>query len=272
MLKIGIFSKLSRISVRMLRYYDENGLLPPGEVDPATGYRYYRESQLLDAERILSLREMGFGVEAIGRILAAYRDPAALEQFLRIRGEELRAEVAEAQRRLTLLETTLQRVGKDGIIMNYNVVRKELPRRKVASVRARIPDYFHEGDLWHRMMAETASQSLQMADPCYSIAIFHDQEYREEDVDVEIQMAVKGEYTDTESVRFRTVEPQLVASATYQGSYQQIGGVNQALASWIAANSYEMDGPMFNIYHVGPAQTPDESQWITEVCIPIKAR
>lgn len=272
MLKIGIFSKLSRISVRMLRYYDENGLLTPGEVDPATGYRYYHERQLLDAERILALREMGFGVEAIGRILAAYRDPAALEQFLRIRREELRAEVTEAQRRLTLLETTLQRVGKDGIIMDYNVVCKELPQRKVASVRARIPDYFHEGDLWHRMMAETASQNLQMADPCYSIAIFHDQEYREEDVDVEIQMAVKGEYTDTKSVRFLTVGPQLVASATYQGSYQQIGGVNRALANWIAANGYELNGPMFNIYHVGPAQTPDESQWVTEVCMPVKAK
>ena len=36
MLKIGIFSKLSRISVRMLRYYDEAGLLAPGEVDPST--------------------------------------------------------------------------------------------------------------------------------------------------------------------------------------------------------------------------------------------
>ena len=34
MLKIGLFSKLSRISIRMLRYYDENGLLTPGEVDP----------------------------------------------------------------------------------------------------------------------------------------------------------------------------------------------------------------------------------------------
>ena len=34
MLKIGEFSKLSRISVRMLRHYDEIGLLTPGETDP----------------------------------------------------------------------------------------------------------------------------------------------------------------------------------------------------------------------------------------------
>lgn len=46
MLKIGEFSKLSRVSVRMLRHYDEIGLLPPASIDSATGYRYYSEDQL----------------------------------------------------------------------------------------------------------------------------------------------------------------------------------------------------------------------------------
>ncbi len=46
MLKIGEFSKLSRVSVRMLRHYDEIGLLKPAETDRFTDYRYYREDQL----------------------------------------------------------------------------------------------------------------------------------------------------------------------------------------------------------------------------------
>ena len=60
MLKIGDFSKLARISIRMLRYYDENGLLQPKTIDRFTGYRYYGEDQLPQAERIRALREMGF--------------------------------------------------------------------------------------------------------------------------------------------------------------------------------------------------------------------
>lgn len=272
MLKIGVFSKLSRISVRMLRYYDEAGLLTPGEVDPFTGYRYYHERQLMEAERIRALREMGFGVEAVREILAAYRDPETLELFLRVRREELRAEMARIQERLTLLETTLQRVRKDGIIMEYNVTLKEIPQRQVASLRGIIPGYDREGDLWQRMMAEAGPQNLQMADPCWSIAIFHDQEYREGDVEVEIQMAVKGEYRDTEHVRFFTAKPQQVASVVCQGAYQQIGDVNQSLVVWIADNGYEISGPMFNIYHVGPAQTQDPVQWVTEVCLPVKKK
>ena len=62
MLKIGDFSRLARISVRMLRHYDEIGLLAPSETDCFTGYRYYDESQLAIAYRITALRDMGFTV------------------------------------------------------------------------------------------------------------------------------------------------------------------------------------------------------------------
>lgn len=57
-----------------------------------------------------------------------------------------------------------------------------------------------------------------------------------------------------------------------QGPYQQVGDVNQSLVVWIADNGYEISGPMFNIYHVGPAQTQDPAQWVTEVCLPVKKR
>ena len=88
MLKIGEFSKLSRISVRMLRHYDEIGLLMPEEIDPFTGYRYYSEDQLLAAGRIAALRDMGFGLSAIGEILACGADREALEgHLLRHRAE-----------------------------------------------------------------------------------------------------------------------------------------------------------------------------------------
>ena len=58
MLKIGEFSKLSRVSVRMLRHYDEIGLLKPAEIDRFTDYRYYREDQLPIAGRIAALKDI----------------------------------------------------------------------------------------------------------------------------------------------------------------------------------------------------------------------
>ena len=47
MFKIGEFSKLTQVSIRMLRYYDEAGLLKPSSTDPWTGYRMYSAQQIL---------------------------------------------------------------------------------------------------------------------------------------------------------------------------------------------------------------------------------
>jgi len=91
MLKIGEFSKLSRVSVRMLRHYDEIGLLKPAEIDRFTDYRYYREDQLPIAGRIAALKDMGFSLADIVRILEVYDDREKLEPFFSAKREELEA-------------------------------------------------------------------------------------------------------------------------------------------------------------------------------------
>ena len=62
MLNIGEFARLGQVSPRMLRHYDEFGLLTPDRVDPASGYRLYRVQQLGRLHRIVALRDIGFGV------------------------------------------------------------------------------------------------------------------------------------------------------------------------------------------------------------------
>ena len=68
MLKIGDFSKLARVIVKALRYYNELGLLKPIKVDQFTGYRYYSASQLTHLYRIIALKDMGLSLEEISRL------------------------------------------------------------------------------------------------------------------------------------------------------------------------------------------------------------
>ena len=91
MLKIGEFSKLSRISIRMLRYYDEMGLLVPETIDPFTGYRYYSEAQLFTAGRINALKDMGFKLCGTAELLGCWEDREALERHLLAQQEAARA-------------------------------------------------------------------------------------------------------------------------------------------------------------------------------------
>lgn len=272
MLKIGDFSKLSRISIRMLRHYDEYGLLIPASIDSATGYRYYGEGQLPEAERIQALKCMGFGLAVIREILEKYEEPEEMERFLLVKKKELEAEALETQSRILLLENTLRWLRKDGKLMNYDVVLKTLPKRYVASLRRVIPAYDQEGLLWQQLNEEIAPRNVKPAAPCYGLAIFHDEGFKENDVDVEIQVSVTGTYQDTANVRFKEVVPIQIASATYQGSYEQITKVNRVVAAWINDNGYEFDGASFCIYHVSPAQAASPEELVTEVCYPVKKR
>lgn len=266
MLKIGDFSKLSRISIKMLRHYDELELLIPKEIDSATGYRYYGEEQLLVAGRILSLKNMGFGLSDIGTLIRRYHEPERLAEFLEMKRTEILAEEEEVKRRLLLLDTAIKRLREDKTAMYYNVCIKTFPEREVASVRQVIPAYDQEGMLWQLLMSETAPLKMQIADNASGISIFHDDGYKECDVDVEIQLPVKGNYSNTEHVVFK-VEPAMeIATATCQGSYDQLTEVNHAVANWIKDNGYEFGGKMFCIYHVGPKDTKKEEDYVTEVC------
>jgi DNA-binding transcriptional MerR regulator len=272
MLKIGDFSKLSRISIRMLRHYDEIGLLVPKSTDCFTSYRFYSEEQLPVAGRITALKNMGFSLATISEILKSYHNPQALSEFLTVKRAEVREEADEINQRLLLLEAAIMRLRKDDTAMKYNVILKTLPERYVASVRKKLPSYNQEGMLWNILMAETASMNLQQAENCFSLAMFHDEGYKEIDIDVEVQLSVKGLYQNTENVIFKTVPSVEIASATYKGSYEQITDVNQAVANWVNDNNYELNGPMFCIYHVSPAQTQDMEELVTEVCYPIKKK
>ena len=104
MLKIGDFSKLSRISIRMLRHYDEIGLLHPDCVDDFTGYRYYTESQLPLAGQIQTLKSLGFGLYAIKEILENYGDAHEMEQFLLVKRKELEEEAEHTQQKIQFFD------------------------------------------------------------------------------------------------------------------------------------------------------------------------
>jgi len=74
MFKIGEFSKLAQVSIRMLRYYDETGLLKPAETDYATNYRLYSTEQIPVLNKIIFLRDLGFNVSEISRVLNNWND------------------------------------------------------------------------------------------------------------------------------------------------------------------------------------------------------
>ena len=81
LLRIGTFSTLSRISVRMLRHYQEHGVIVPTWVDPLSGHRFYRPEQLATAQLAVQLRDAGFPVATIAQLLGS-TDPSRIDAAL----------------------------------------------------------------------------------------------------------------------------------------------------------------------------------------------
>lgn len=113
---------------------------------------------------------------------------------------------------------------------------------------------------------------IQDGDPVLCAAVFHDREYKESDVDVEIQRTVKGIYPDTEHVKFKTAPAVQVASAMLRGSYVGITEASEAVAAWVRENGYAFDGAAFWIYHVSPHDTRNPDEFLTEICYPVRRK
>jgi len=74
MFKIGEFSKMTQVSIRMLGYYDETGFLKPAEIDAFNNYRFYSVEQIPILNKIIFLRDLGFNVSEIGHALDHWND------------------------------------------------------------------------------------------------------------------------------------------------------------------------------------------------------
>ena len=112
MFKIGDFSKLSFITVKTLRYYDEIGLLKPVKVDRFTGYRYYSADQFPRLNYIVALKNLGLSLEEIGTLVNNDLTSNQMRDIFILKKAELQQRVSEEQRRLEQVEKLLGQIEK----------------------------------------------------------------------------------------------------------------------------------------------------------------
>jgi DNA-binding transcriptional MerR regulator len=101
---IGEASRLSGVSVRRLRFYCDEGLLPSaGRTE--SGYRVFTDSELVRLDLITCLRDAGLGLDAIREVLSR---ELSLKEALRLRLGALEAEIAAQRRVASALRAALR--------------------------------------------------------------------------------------------------------------------------------------------------------------------
>jgi len=125
----------------MLRHYDTIGLLTPATVDPATGYRSYRAEQLRRLNRVIALKDLGFTLEQVARILDDKVGIDELNGMLRLRRAQLEAQLNADAQRLTGVEARLRMIEREGRMNSDDVVLKQVPPARVAELAAVAASY-----------------------------------------------------------------------------------------------------------------------------------
>jgi len=262
MFKIGDFSRLTQVTVKALRHYDRLGLLAPESIDPETGYRYYSGAQVSRLNRIRALKDLGFSLEQIGQLLDADLSPAQLHGMLLVKRDEVRGAIAAEQARL---ERIAERLRELDVQPDYPVTIKDIPAQRVAAIRATLPQHRAIGVLFGELAAYRERHGIR-ADA--RLAIWHDTEYRDADVDAEAALISADPLPPDGRVRPRDLPavPEM-ACVTHRGPLATIGGAYIALLGWVEANDYQLVGPTRTFPHAFDGTAGDNA--VIEIQYPV---
>ena len=270
MIRIGDFSKLSRVSVKTLRYYDEMGLLKPTNVDAFTGYRLYEYSQLSVLHRIPALKELGFSLEEIGRFLDDGLSVEEMRGMLKLRQTEARQRLREEAERLERIESQLRLIEQEDKMSKYDVLIKSVEEIKIASVRDVVPTPPDQIGLWGELEDYLKLQHVRPQGACF--ALYHDEEFKETNWDLEVCEPIHAELAETDRIKVQTLPAvSTMASTIHNGPFLTIGEAYGAIGKWISENGYRIVGPCREIYlreaeHVGQ----NDPNTVTEIQFPVK--
>ena len=257
-------------NVKALRYYDEIGLLRPAQIDRFTGYRYYSMDQLPRLNRILALKDLGLSLEQSARLLDKELPPDQLRGMLKLKQAELQQQADEVEARLARIEARLRQIEQEGKMSTYDVVIKKVEPQLVAAVRGVVPTPPEQGSLWKELGTFFSQRKAATPGPCFTL--YHDVEYKERDLDLEVCEPLGAPVSGTERVRvYELPGAERMASTIHHGPFVTINEGYQAIMQWIEANGYRITGPCREVY-LQEAQNGSQTDpnTVTEIQFPVE--
>ena len=256
---------MNHVTVKTLRFYEEQGLLRPAYIQPENGYRYYSLSQMAVLHQITALKMAGFTLEDIALIQSGADEEAVLLG----KKSALLGKIADLTRQIALIDGYLS--GKT-IGLSSPVLIKTLPGAPVAAMRARIDSYDKLFDLMPGMGKLMEAVGCTCAVPEYCFTSYPEPGYREENILVELCEAVTEPREGLNGLYFRRVPEVQAACIFHRGSYRTFAESYETVLRYIEKNGYEIAGEIRESYIDGVWNKEDESEWLSELQIPVRKR
>ncbi len=274
MFRIGDFSRIARVSCRLLRYYDEIGLLKPGSTERDSGYRYYSASQLPRLNRILVLKELGLSLEEIARVLDSNLSAAELRGMLMMRKSDAQRALTEEMERLRHIESRIAQIDAEGELSVDDVIMRSEPAQRLLSVRRIVPSFVAARDLIREL-----SESLRALKAKGMLgrltALAHAQEFEIDRIDVEVGFVVAADLRD--ALRLASGEPlsvrelpavERMATCVRIGLPERAHLITGKIGVFLEANGYTLAGPSREVF-LQPPRPDRMEESVVEMQFPV---
>ena len=261
--KIGMFAAMNHVTVKTLRFYEEQSLLMPALIHPQTGYRYYTLSQMAVLHQITALKLAGFTLEEIARINSGADEEAVLLK----KKSELLAKISDLTKQIAVVDGYL---SKKKTRLSAPVLIKTIPETTVAFMRIRLESYDCLFDRMPAMGALMEKAGCTCALPEYCFTNYLEPGYKDGDILVEICESVVEAKEETGGLQFKTLPAIQAACVFHKGSYRTFSESYETVLRYIEENGYEIAGEIRESYIDGVWNKEDESQWLSEIQVPVR--
>ena len=263
--KIGMFAAMNHVTVKALRFYEEQGLLMPALIHPETGYRYYTLSQMAVLHQITALKLAGFTLEEIADINSGADEEAVLLK----KKAELLAKVADLTRQIAVVDSYL---SKKKTRLSAPVLIKTIPETTVVFMRIRLESYDRLFERMPEMGALMEKAGCTCALPEYCFTGYLEPGYKDGDILVEICESVVEAKKETGELHFKALPEIQAACIFHKGSYRTFPESYEAVLRYIEENGYEIAGEIRESYIDGVWNQDDESEWLSEIQVPVRRK
>jgi DNA-binding transcriptional MerR regulator len=265
-LAIGDFARATHLSVKTLRHYHHTGLLEPVHIDPHTGYRRYSADQIPTAQVIQRFRRLDMPLDDIRAVLAA-PDVQARNKLIAGHLGRLEDGLARTQAAVSSLRDLLAHPASAA---EADVAHRRVEPTPAAGVSEVIDvadaSAWYEG-AFGELRATLATQRLRDTGPAGGI--YANELFTHERGQATVFVPCDGEVRPVGRVVPLLVPAIELATIVHSGAHTDIDRAYGTLATYVTRHALAVDGPIREYYLRSRHDTPDETEWRTEIGWPI---
>lgn len=271
---IGQASKMCDVSPRMLRYYEEIGLITPDRVSEETGYRYYSISTMRDVQAIRYLVAQGFSLDEIKKVFMNDNLDLFQEMFLK-QIEETKHSIEYFHQRLDSLKGWCSLIIEGREALRHNVFApciKYIPRTLYFCYERARTENEKDSDIYIETEYFTKSKNdgHSMIDVGGAFNLYYDSWNERIDGTYRKQRLLQTIYENSSSFENTVPFGGFNAVCAYHiGKTENIGKTYEKLCKWSEKHSFSLRGDCLERHVLDVYSTRNSDMFVTEILLPL---